>query len=394
MLRGLRRAEPAVRADVLEFLARHQSADLIDEIMTTSGLYVGPLELLAQQEMALRGWYGLSWPTANGGSGASTAVTTALVECLEYYLAPRIPPTAEYVAPMIIRHGTAEQQADWLPQILDGRMHVALGYSEPEAGTDLASLRSRARRAATGWTLDGEKVWNSHAHRCTHELLALRTGSVADRHRGVSLFLVPIDLKGISYHEIETWGDVRTNRLVLDGVEVPDSALLGEVDQGWRCIVGALERERISLGTSGHLLRLFDEFIAAARWTQEQGRAVSEETMNGLRTYWPRLLGCHRLAVAAARRVDEGEPAATEACMLKVSTTELRSEFAAWAIVAASRFQQLPPGSLLESLPEWLYRRAPFHRFGGGTNEVLRDIIAQRGIGLTRAADPALAVDR
>ena len=182
----------------------------------------------------------------------------------EYAGVPGPDLTVTSMAPMIMRHGTEQNKKEFLPGIARGEIVFALGYSEPNAGTDLASLRTRAVRDGDEWVINGSKIWNSGAQRSTHEWLCVRTDPDAPRHRGISVIAVPVDSPGIEIHPLIAWSGYRTNETFFNDVRVPATNLIGEVNAGWTYITGALDLERGALTNAGDLRRALDDLIAIA----------------------------------------------------------------------------------------------------------------------------------
>ena len=187
-----------------------------------------------------------------------------LMSEFEYWGVPGPDLTVTSVAPMIMRHGTEQNKKEFLPPIARGEIVCAVGYSEPNAGTDLASLRTRAVRDGDEWVITGSKIWNSGAQRCTHEWLCVRTDPDAQRHRGISVIMVPIDSPGVDVRPLYAWSGYRTNETFFHDVRVPVGNLIGEVNKGWTYITGALDLERGALTNAGDLRRALDELVTLA----------------------------------------------------------------------------------------------------------------------------------
>ena len=187
-----------------------------------------------------------------------------LMSEFEYAGVPGPDLTVTSIAPMIMRHGTEQNKQEFLPGIARGEIVFALGYSEPNAGTDLASLRTRAVRDGDEWVINGSKIWNSGAQRSTHEWLCVRTDPDAPRHRGISVIVVPVDSPGVEIRPLYAWSGYRTNETFFNDVRVPVTNLIGEVNAGWTYITGALDLERGALTNAGDLRRALDDLIALA----------------------------------------------------------------------------------------------------------------------------------
>lgn len=380
----------AWRDEVRAFLAEHFTSDLREELRGKRPAGIGPHEERFWSEVSNRGWYAMTWPKEYGGAAASPLHRLIMTDEFLYAGAPILDMTITSLAPVIMEYGTPGNRDDWLPGIARGEVSFALGYSEPGAGTDLASLRTTAVLEGDEWVINGQKTWNTGAHRQTHEWLAVRTGDQPG-HRGISVIIVPIDAPGVNVRPIWTWGDHRTNDVYFDDVRVPRRNLIGEVNRGWSYIVAALDNERGSLGATGALRRVMDEVVAALPHTLVDGRPMSADPV--VREQVARLYAdlevAEWLTYAVATRLVEGRFETVSATVSKVMTTELRSRIASVTMsifgpagLLTAEDPQAPVGGLLEET----YRLAPMERFGGGTNEVMRDVIAQRGAGLPRAS--------
>jgi len=288
---------------------------------------------------------------------------------------------------MIMRHGTERNKTEWLPLIAKGEMICAVGYSEPEAGTDLANLRTRATLDGHEWVINGTKIWNSGAQRATHEWLCVRTDPNGVRHRGISVIIVPIDSPGVQIRPLYSWSGYRTNEVHFRDVRVPVTNLVGEVNRGWTYITGALDLERGALTNAGDLRRAVEELSELSRRPGRDGTVPAHSA--ALR----RRLGqaeadvevATLMGYEAASILDSGVIPTVEVSVEKIFTSELRQRIADLALdllgpdgLLAHRSQRAPLAGKFERL----YRAAPLMRFGGGANEVLRDIIAQRGHGM------------
>jgi alkylation response protein AidB-like acyl-CoA dehydrogenase len=362
-------------AEVGQFLEENVTAALRAE-MAEHGLEHQGGELTAfRRKIGEKGWFGLNWPKEYGGLGLTAMHQHLLMSEFEYAGVPGPDLTVTSVAPMIMRHGTEQNKKEFLPGIARGEIVFALGYSEPNAGTDLASLRTRAVRDGDEWVINGSKIWNSGAQRSTHEWLCVRTDPDAPRHRGISVIVVPIDTPGIEIHPLYAWSGYRTNETFFRDVRVPVTNLIGELNMGWTYITGALDLERGALINVGDLRRALDELTALApdpgpAYRRRLAQAEADVEV-------ARLMG-----LEAASILDSGRIPSVEVSVEKIFTSELRQRIADLAIdllgpegLRAHR----SAGAPLDGFFERLYRVSPLMRFGGGTNEVLRDVIAQRG---------------
>jgi alkylation response protein AidB-like acyl-CoA dehydrogenase len=382
-------ADLAWQGEVRRFLAEHYTEDVLAERVEKRPMGRGPATERFWRKVAERGWYTLNWPEEYGGQALDPLRQLIMVEEFEYVHAPVMDMTITSLAPVIIDFGTEENKEDWLPGIRTGEVRFALGYSEPDSGTDLASLRTKAQLDGDEWVINGEKIWNTGAHYQTHEWLAVRTGE-GPGHRGISILIVPIDAPGVTVSPIWTWGDHRTNSTHFDEVRVPRRNLIGEAGKGWTYITAALDNERGALGAIGGVRRLVDDLIADAKATVVDGRRLSEDPVvrSRLSELHAEVEVARMLSYTAACTGTNGNFATIPATMLKVMVTELRVKAANAGVTMFGLRGQLAgigSGAPAGGWAEHEYREGPLWRFGGGTNEVMRDVIAQRGYGLPRA---------
>ncbi len=378
----------AWREEVRAFLREHVTVALREELAAHDLEKLDGELAKFRRAIGEQGWFGLNWPVEYGGLGLGAVHQHLLVSEFEYWGVPGPDLTVTSVAPMIMRHGTDRNKEEFLPPIARGEMVCAVGYSEPAAGTDLASLRTRAVLEGTmedgTWVINGSKIWNSGAQRSTHEWLCVRTDPDAPKHRGISVIIVPVDAPGVTIRPLIAWSGYRTNEAFFDNVRVPVTNLVGEVNKGWRYITGALDLERGALTNAGDLRRAVDDLLDLARTPRRDGVVPASD---------PAV--CRRLALLdadvevatlmgfeAASMLAEGIIPSIEVSTEKIFTSELRQRIAEVALDLLG-----PDGLLGHRTPdapddgrfERLYRIAPLMRFGAGANEVLRDVIAQRG---------------
>jgi 3-oxocholest-4-en-26-oyl-CoA dehydrogenase alpha subunit len=377
-------------AEVRQFLADNVTPALRAE-MAEHGLEFQGGELSGfRRKIGQRGWFGLNWPREYGGLGLTAMHQHLLMSEFEYWGVPGPDLTVTSVAPMIMRHGTEQNKKEFLPPIARGEIVCAVGYSEPNAGTDLASLRTRAVRDGDEWVITGSKIWNSGAQRSTHEWLCVRTDPDAPRHRGISVIMVPIDLPGIEIHPLYAWSGYRTNETFFREVRVPVTNLVGEVNAGWTYITGALDLERGALTNAGDLRRALDDLVALAARPLRDGSVPARDPVVRRRLAQAEadVAVATLMGYEAASMLDCARIPSVEVSVEKIFTSELRQRIADLAIDLLGPdglMAHRAVGAPLDGFYERLYRVSPLMRFGGGTNEVLRDVIAQRGYGMPRA---------
>jgi alkylation response protein AidB-like acyl-CoA dehydrogenase len=373
--------------EVREFLRENVTPELRAELAEHDLEFPDGEVTRFRRKIGAKGWFGLNWPREYGGLGLGAVYQHLLTSEFEYWGVPGPDLTVTSVAPMIMRHGTEQNKTEWLPLIAKGEMICAVGYSEAEAGTDLASLRTRATRDGEYWVINGSKIWNSGAQRATHEWLCVRTDPNGVRHRGISVIIVPIDSPGIRIRPLYAWSGYRTNEVRFDDVRVPVTNVVGEVNRGWTYITGALDLERGALTNAGDLRRAVDELREVARCPRRDGSVPAD--VPALRRRLAQAEADVEVATLmgyeAASILDSGVIPTVEVSVEKVFTSELRQRIADLALdllgpdgLLAHRSENAPLAGKFERL----YRAAPLMRFGGGTNEVLRDVIGQRGHGM------------
>jgi hypothetical protein len=350
--------------------------------MENDELEIGPEGRLFMKRLGKDGWLGVAWPERYGGRGLSALEQWLFVEEMDYRRLPVGDLSMLSVGPMIIRSASEEQKQRYLPGMLKGEIHFAGGYTEPNAGSDLASLRTRAVRDGDDYVINGEKIFTTAAHYATHIWLAARTGEQEDRHRAISLFIVPVNADGVTIRPLETQAGWRTNQVFFDGVRIPAANMVGEQGQGWYIIAKALDLERLM--PFSRLARELDEVIA---WALEHGLLDNSAVRARLAENAVDVEVARLLAMRTAWMISEGEVPNAEASMFKVWRSLLRQRIAIAGVDLMGE-EALPAfgssGASLGGRPERAYRASPLLKFGGGAIELQKNIIAQRGLGLPR----------
>lgn len=337
------------------------------------------------------GWLGLGWPTEFGGQGRPAIDQYILFDEVNRAQAPFPFVTINNIGPMIQRFGTPEQKRRYLPGMLTGDVIFAIGYSEPEAGTDLASLRTPAELVDGEWVINGNKVFTSAAALADYVWVATRTDQQAPKHRGITILIVPTSDPGFSSTPIATSGITHTNASYYQNVRVPPENVVGEVNGGWKLITSQLGHERVGLAAmGGRTQQLWSDVADWARTTEVGGRRVIDQP-------WARTELARSYAQLEAMRllnwklavVGENEnPSPAAASVSKVYGTETHDRVCrALVTVAGPLGTRRPgaPGAVLGGQLESYTRGSYINTFGGGTNEVLRDMIAVSGLGMPRA---------
>lgn len=381
----------AFRAEIKVFIKEWRTPELLEEVAAQGhgSQRAGPRVQAVIEELDRRGWLRKSWPIEDGGEGASPWYRFILAHELRYAGIPFSRGTATMLAPAITRFGTEEQKRYYVPRLWSGEITCALGYSEPDAGTDLASLKTRAERDGDDYIINGQKIWTSGAHSASHVWLATRTDPEAPKHRGISVFIVPLDSPGITIRPIWVMSGMRTNEVFYENVRVPGSARIGEENRGWYIVANALDHERVTVGIDDmiDLIQVWDELIAFLR--SEHPEKLEDELIARQLAELKRDLRVHRaLLLANACIVARGETPTMQASMVKIWGSELRHRLSDVAMDILGRYGLLSneSGELspMAGRLDATFRYAPVVRFAGGTNEIQRDIIARRGLGLPR----------
>ncbi len=349
----------------------------------------GSAYLEVVRQLGADGWLTLSWPTEYGGRGAS--VTDQLIFTDEASVAGVPVPflTINTVGPTIMRFGTDEQKAFYLPKIAAGELHFSIGYSEPEAGTDLAALRTRAVRDGDEYVINGQKMWTSLISYADYVWLACRTDPDAPRHKGLSIIIVPADAPGFSWTPVPTLAGIATSATYYQDVRVPAGNLVGKENQGWPLITNQLNHERVALTSAAPLqkaLRDVRDWAAETRTTGGKKVIDAEWVRLSLARVHAKTEVLKLLNWRIAAQSDAGQPLhPAAASATKVYGTELTIEACRLLLEVLGPDAQVSagsPGAPLAGRIERMQRSALILTFGGGTNEIQRDIIAAAALGL------------
>ena len=343
------------------------------------------------RQMGRDGWLTPGWPEEYGGRGLDPLAQKIILEELWLAEAPFPFVTVNTIGPALIRRGTEAQKREILPRIATGELNFAIGYTEPQAGTDLAALRTQALREGDAFVINGQKVFTSGAEGADYIWLAARTNPEAAAHRGISILMVDTRLPGFAVTPIHTVGGVRTNVTYYKDVRVPANMLVGELDRGWQLITEQLNHERVGLAALAYGAQgCFDDTLQWARVTPMGAGFLIDQpwVQMALAEAYVQLQAYAVLGNRVAWEVAQGETRAQLASACKVFSTESYIRVLRLLLDvtgSAGLLRHGSEGAVLAGRLEAEYRRCQINTFGGGTTEVLRDMVAQMALGLPRA---------
>jgi 3-oxocholest-4-en-26-oyl-CoA dehydrogenase alpha subunit len=350
----------------------------------------GPEFKKAMRTMGVDGWIGLSWKKELGGKELSPIEQYIFVETVMRTGFPFPFLTTESVGPMIAEHGSDWAKEEIATKILKGELFFGIGYSEPNSGTDLASLQTKAIKDADGYLINGQKMWTSLANVSDYIWLAARTDFEAKNHKSISMFIVPTDDPGFSMTAINTLGDVRTNATFYDNIRVPETHLVGQPNQGWSLITSQLNLERLALVNHGPVEELYKNVLKLAGTTKINNDQYLTDLSWVKNNFAQVYSGIEALKLICWKQtwiMESGHLNMAEASVAKVYGSEFFIQAYRLLMEIMGELSLLKNDSelsILNAKLERIYRTASILTFGGGTNEVQRDIIAMAGLLMPR----------
>jgi alkylation response protein AidB-like acyl-CoA dehydrogenase len=361
------------------------------EALTAGGDYgSGEVYKEVVRQMGADGWLALGWPEEYGGRAGSMLDQLIFTDEAAVAGAPVPFLTINTVGPTIMRFGTENQKRFYLPRIAAGQLHFSIGYSEPEAGTDLASLRTRAVRDGDTYVINGQKMWTSLISYADYVWLACRTDPDAPKHKGLSIVIVPTDVPGFSWTPVRTVAGPTTSATYYSDVRVPAANLVGEENRGWPLITNQLNHERVALTSSAPVRQALAEVREWAQATKlPDGRRVIDQEW--VQVHLARVhakaeflkLVNWKIAWGVERGLSPADASATKVFGTEFATEAYRLLMEVLGPQAYVRAGS--PGALLRGRVERMHRSSLILTFGGGTNEVQRDIVAAVGLGMPPA---------
>jgi len=390
-------------AEVEAFLDANDDPDVFDVTRENMAQIVDtPKRRAFMKSLGHKGWLGLTWPKELGGSEGEGVYEFLLNEALAGRGGPQIGKGVGIIGKTLIAHGSDFLKETFLPMILENDVEFAVGYSEPNAGSDAASMKLKAERheqdGVSGWLLNGQKTWTTSAHFAEWYWLGTRTDP-DDKHRGISLMLVPLDQPGVEIRGIWTMGDERTNEVWIDNVFVPDAYVVGEVNKGFQYISEALDLERFTMFTFSPIKQRLDLLTDHVRSTVRDGEPMKDDPVVRARmarlhteAEVARVLGLKFVdaTVKAEEATKKGErvpPPTIQSSEYKLFATEYSRRLANASMDLAGaggqlrvRTEEAPMAGRAEST----YRYTVIDTIGGGASEIQKNIIARRGLGLPK----------
>jgi alkylation response protein AidB-like acyl-CoA dehydrogenase len=384
-------AENRFVEEVDEFIRANYDPEVMDVTRENmSQLVDTPKRRALMKKMGERGWLGMTWPKEYGGSEREGVYEYLLNERLARVGAPQIGKGVGIIGKTIIRHGSEKLKREVLPKILNNEIEFAIGYTEPQAGSDAAAMALKATRDGDGWRLNGQKIFTTSAHFAQWYWVGARTDPDRPKHDGITLFLLRMDDPGLTVQTMPTIGDEITNQVFFDNVWVSDDYVVGELNRGFRYISEALDLERFTMFTFSPIeqrVELLCDYVASE---ERDGKPLREDPVIRqnvaqlvTQTEVARMLGLKFVA----KSMEGGAPPSTEASQYKLYATELSKRIANTSLDIAGPGGQLrvhTEGAPMKGRAELTYRYTVIDTIGGGTSEIQRNIIARRKLGLPK----------
>jgi alkylation response protein AidB-like acyl-CoA dehydrogenase len=376
--------------EVDRFLDEHDDPEIFDLTRENMAQIVDtPKRREFMATVGEQGWLGITWPKEWGGQDSDGVYEYLLNERLAGRGGPQIGKGVGIIGKTILAHGSEKMKKEFLPKILRNEVEFAVGYSEPDSGSDAASMKLKATRDGEGWRLNGQKTWTTSAHFAEWYWVGARTDPES-KHQGITLFLVPLDHPGITINGIWTMGDERTNDVFFDDVWVSDDYVVGEVNRGFQYISEALDLERFTMFTFSPIEQRLELLCEYVRTSKVDGQPLKDDAV--VRQRIAQLVTQGEVARVmglrfVAQSMKGGAPPTTEASEYKLYATELSKRLANASMDIAGPGSQLRVGTEdapMKGRSESTYRYTVIDTIGGGTSEVQKNIIARRKLGLPK----------
>ncbi len=381
----------AFRQEICQFLSRELAPE-------TTTPYRDHLEargydwdfcIAFRKKLAAQGYVGIGWPKEYGGAGRDMIYQLILAEEMEYHDAPGMDGSLTYIPMAIMAYGSEAQKQKMIPQIATGEVTIFLGYSEPEAGSDLAALRMTADVDGDDFILTGEKAFSSEAQHADYGWMAARTDPDAPKHRGISLFLVDMKSPGISMGGFNTMSGWHHPTVSFDHVRVPKTDLIGELNRGWYYIMGAIDFERAALGNPGMAIHAFDRLVAHCKTTQRHGKSLIQDPVvqQRLAELYTDVEAVRLMSYWVGSMHARGLQPQHETSLSVLAKRETVRALDTYGTELLGPHVQLGRGDALapadgEIVHDYLDRM--YFSFAAGGFDITRNVLATRGLGLPR----------
>lgn len=383
--------EQAFRTEVKDFLQRELTPDIwqAHRDSTEQGMWTAEFTKAFRQKLGAAGYIGMGWPKEYGGGGRNRIYQTILWDEMEYHRAPGIDRSVTYIPNAVMAFGSEAQKATFLPKMVRGELSWFVGYSEPEAGSDLASLKTKAVEDGDDFIITGQKAFSSDAHMADYGWVATRTDATSTKHHGLTMFIVDMKLPGVTISEYPTLAGWTHHAVHFDNVRVPKSMMVGARDQGWKVVMGAIDYERGALASAGLVNYQLDRLLGWCKRPREGAapllddpvvrdelvRLAIEAETGKLASYW--------LASLSAKGL-RPQHESSVALLVKRETSR---KFDAAGLELLGQFAPLRAGSpavALNGEVEVEYRDHLYFQFAAGGFDITRNVVATRGLGLPR----------
>ncbi|MFH1951047.1 MAG: acyl-CoA dehydrogenase family protein [Pseudomonadota bacterium] len=384
---GFKKEELDLVQEVRAYIKQEVTPDLVEETHEIGAIYGGPKARKFIKKLAVKGWLTPAWPREYGGLNSSEMVTYMIRDEMAYAELPLYFVAAYNAGPMILRDGSEEIKKEFLPPIARGEIEFALGYTEPQAGSDLAALMIRAEDKGDHFLLNGQKTFNTHTHVADYHWLAARTNFDGPKHKGISIMVVDLKTPGITTRPLITMAGWQSNEVYYDDVIVPKKNMLGEKNKGFYYVMGALDFERMFPPSA--YKKLFEDIVDYARKTIVNGQPLSKDPLirQRLAQMAIELEASRLLYYQLAHILDKKMIPNYQSSMEKMFATELAQRICNTGMEVLGLYGQLKKGDKWAPLAgkvEFFYRSSVVETIYAGTSEIQRNIIAERGLGLPR----------
>lgn len=382
--------ERAFRDEVREFLRRELTEDVIRAHRDHSeqGMWTASFTKSFRRKLGEAGYIGMGWPKEYGGGGASKLYQMILWDEMEYHRAPGIDRSVTYIPNAIMSFGSPAQKAEFLPRIVKGELSWFVGYSEPEAGSDLAALKCVAVEDGDDFVITGQKAFSSDAHMADYGWVAARTDAGTSKHQGISMFIVDMSLPGVHVTTQETLAGWTHHSVYFDGVRVPCSMLVGDRGQGWKVVMGAIDHERAALASPGLVSMQIDRLLDFASVETDGERPIDDPVVRDRLTELAiEAEGARLIAYEVASMHVRGLSPQHETSVAVLAKRETARSLDAFGLDMLGLSAPLRAGSehaLLGGDIELEYRDHLYFQFAAGGFDITRNIVAIRGLGLPR----------